>query len=83
VSETLSDINHFLFQQLQALSSGDLTDEELELQLKRTDGVVKVADKLIQNGELAFKVMQHMDSYGYAVGQLPPMLTYSTEEVDE
>ena len=52
-----------------------LSDEEMEMQLKRTDQIVKVSEKIISNGELAFKAIQHKDKY-YGTGgkQLPPML---------
>lgn len=72
---TLADLNDILFEQLERLSDDELTDEQLQTQLKRTDQVVKVSEQIIANGELAFKAIQHKDKY-YGTGgkQLPPML---------
>lgn len=75
MKNTLADLNNILFEQLERLNDDDLTDEELEKQLKKTDCIVKVSEKIIENGELAFKAIQHKDKY-YGTGgkQLPPML---------
>lgn len=75
MKNTLSDLNNYLFEQLERLNDDSLTDEQLEMQLKKTDCMVKVSEKIIQNGELAFKAIQHKDKY-YGTGgkTLPPML---------
>ena len=74
MKNTLADLNNILFEQLERLSDDNLTDEELEKQLKKTDQIVKVSEKIIANGELAFRAIQHKDKY-YGTGkQLPPML---------
>ena len=65
MANTLSDLNNILFSQLGRLADPNLTDEQLEQELRKTDSIVKVSDKIIQNGELAFKTMQHLDNYGY------------------
>lgn len=81
MKNTLSDLNNYLFEQLERLSDDSLSSEAMELQLKRTDSVVRVADKIIQNGELAFKTMQHLDQYGYgnAHRSAPTLLSYESE----
>lgn len=73
---TLTDLNNYLFEQLERLNDDSLDQEQLERELRKTDSIVKVSEKIIQNGELAFKTMQHMDSYGYNTKDrfVPPML---------
>ena len=75
MKNTLVDLNNILVEQLERLNDDSLSDEEMEMQLKRTDQIVKVSEKIISNGELAFKAIQHKDKY-YGTGgkQLPPML---------
>ncbi len=75
MKNTLAALNDILFEQLERLNDDELTDEQLQMQLKRTDQVVKVSEQIIANGELAFKAIQHKDKY-YGTGgkQLPPML---------
>ena len=65
MKNTLSDLNNYLFEQIERIVDDDLSDEQLEKELRRTDAIVKVSEKIITNGELAFKTMQHLDSYGY------------------
>lgn len=75
MGNTLLDLNNILFDQLERLSADGMSDEELERQLKKTDQIVKVAEKIIDTGELAFKAIQHKDKfYGTGGKQLPPML---------
>lgn len=79
MKNTLSDLNDYLFEQLERLNDDDLTEEQLERELKKTDSIVKVSEKIIETGELAFKTMQHMDQYGYGAGQkvAPQLLTFN------
>ena len=73
MKNTLSDLNNYLFEQLERLNDDSLTDEQLEIQLRKTDQIVKVSEKIIANGGLAFKAIQHKDKY-YGTGgkSLPP-----------
>ena len=74
---TLTDLNNYLFEQLERLNDDSLTEEQIERELMKTDSIVKVSEKIIQNGELAFKTMRHMDEYGYGMKDrtIPPMLS--------
>ena len=75
MKNTLADLNNILFEQLERLNDDSLTEDQLELQLKKTDQIVKVSEKIIANGELAFKAIQHKDKYYGTGGKvLPPML---------
>ena len=76
MQNTLSDLNNHLFEQLERLNDEDLTEEQLERELKRADGMTRVAGQIIQNAELAYKTMVHLNEYGYD-GKLsvPEMLT--------
>lgn len=76
MKNTLSDLNNYLFEQLERLNDDELTEEQLERELRKTDSIVKVSEKIIETGELAFRTMQHMDQYGYNVSDriVPQML---------
>lgn len=63
---TLSDLNDHLFEQLERLNDEDLTGEELDKELRRAEGMTKVAAQIIENGELAYKTMVHLTEYGSA-----------------
>lgn len=76
MKNTLSDLNNYLFEQLERINDDSLTPEQLEVELKKTDSIVKVSDQIIRNGELAFNTMRHLDSHGYNADnrKIPPML---------
>ena len=82
MKNTLSDLNNYLFEQLERLNDDELTDEQLERELRKTDSIVKVSEKIIETGELAFNTMKHMDSYGYNTNnrQIPVMLQVKEAE---
>ena len=42
----------------------DLSDEELEKEIKRSEAVQKVAKTIIDNGTLALQAKKHFDEYG-------------------
>ena len=79
MKNTLTDLNNYLFEQLERLNDDELTPEELDRELQKTDSIVKISEKIIENGELAFKTMKHLDDYGYhpdkGTASLPPMLS--------
>lgn len=75
MKNTLTDLNNYLFEQLERLNDDSLTDEDLDREIRKTDAIVKVSEKIIDNGELAFKAIQHKDKYyGTTERKLPSML---------
>ncbi len=75
MKNTLTDMNNYLFEQLERLMDDELTDEQFEKEVRRSEAVVNVAEKVIENAELSLKVMKHVDEYRGGNGEfLPPML---------
>ena len=80
MKNTLGDLNNHLFEALERLQDDELEGDALDLAIKRSEGIVKIADKIIQNGELAFKTMKHMDEYGYNKNRSCPAMLESKNE---
>lgn len=76
MKNTLTDLNNYLFEVMERLTDDSLDPEQLEQELRRAEGMTKVADQIIKNGELAYRTMVHMDEYGYNVDKntVPVML---------
>ena len=72
MKNTLGDLNNHLFAQLEKLNDDELTGEELESEIKRSEAMAKISDQIIKNGELQFKAMKHMDEYGYERAKAVP-----------
>ena len=80
MKNTLMDLNNYLFEQIERLNDDSLSEEELDRELKKTDSIVKVSEKIIQNGDLAFRTMKHMDEYGYGAQRALPKMLESKED---
>lgn len=65
MQNNLVDLNNHLFAQLERLDDEDLTEEELNKELRRSEGMTKIAEQIIHNGELAYRTMVHLDEYRY------------------
>lgn len=72
MKNTLGDLNNHLFAQLEKLNDDDLSREELEAEIKRSEAMAKISDQIIKNGELQYKAMVHMDEYGYERQKVVP-----------
>lgn len=77
MKNTLSDLNNYLFESIERLLDDDLTDEQLEKEIKRTETVQKVAKTIIDNGALALQARKHMDEYGSGEKVEMPLLGIS------
>lgn len=77
MKNTLVDLNNYLFEEIERLNDDDLTGDQLDRELRKADGIVKISEKIIENGELALKAMKHMDEFGYSNSRrAPTMLSY-------
>lgn len=72
---TLSDLNNYLFEALERITDDELTPDELERELNRSEKIVSVAEAVIKNGELALKAIKHADEYGLERKTLPSLLS--------
>ena len=64
MKNTLADLNNHLFLALERLNDEDLTEEQLEREIKRASAVEKIASVTVQNAELVLKAHMHIDDYG-------------------
>lgn len=61
---TLNDLNEYLFQEMDRLTNEDLSVDELDKEIKRSDALQKIAKTVIDNGALALQAKKHLDEYG-------------------
>lgn len=70
MKNTLVDLNNYLFEALERITDDTLTPEELEVELKRSENITKVAEVVVHNGELMFKALKHADEWDKQVPAL-------------
>lgn len=84
MKNTLSDLNNYLFESIERLMDDDLSQEELEKEIKRSETVQKVAKTIIDNGTLALQAQKHFDEYGIdSVIEMPLLCVTDKNLVEE
>ena len=63
MKNTLSDLNNYLFEAIERIND-ELSMEELDKEIKRSESVNKIAKTIIDNGNLALQAKKHFDEYG-------------------
>ena len=71
---TLVDLNNHLFEQLERLNDEELTDEELEKEIKRTDAMKDIAAQIIANANIVLKATELNMEYSRNEVNVPQML---------
>lgn len=74
MKNTLTDLNNYLFEQLERLQDDSLDETGLEKEIQRSEAVQKVAKTIIDNGQLALQAKKHLDKYGQGDKVELPML---------
>ncbi len=74
----LMDLNNHLFVQLETLSDPDLKGEELEREIKRSDAVNGVADRIVANARLSLEAHKVINN-GH-VKSVPAMIGIQPDE---
>ena len=74
MKNTLTDLNNYLFEAIERLNDDELTEEQLDQEIKRSEAVQKIAKTIIDNGSLALQAKKHMDEYGQGTNVELPLL---------
>lgn len=75
MKNNLSALNDYLFESIERIMDDEIDGEILEQEIKRAEMVTDVAKVIVQNAELALKVMKHAEEYGIEKKEIPVMLT--------
>ena len=79
----LIDLNDHLFSQLERLGDEQLTDDQLQIEVKRSKAVIGIADKVISNGQLLLRAAELRAEYQTSKGvKLPAMLEAPANSVE-
>ena len=80
---TLVDLNNHLFEQLERLNDEELTDEQLEKEIKRTDAMKDIATQIIANANIVLKATELNMEYSRGDVAVPKMLIGGNKENDD
>lgn len=60
----LSDLNDHLFMQIERLNDEDLDAEKIEVEAKRAEAIVSLADQIVRNADLQLKAVNILADHG-------------------
>lgn len=70
----LIHLNNHLFEQLERLSDEDISTDQIDQEIKRTDAIVSVSEQIIANANLALRAASLVAEYGGNYENMLPML---------
>ena len=79
----LSDLNDHLFAQLERLADEDMTAEQIEQEVKRTEAIVAVSDQITGNAELQLKAAKLFAEHGTGVLPMLPQIGISKPKTED
>lgn len=71
MKNTLSDLNNALFEQLERLNDEDLSADKLETEIGRSQAMVSVADRIVDNAKLQLDAVKFATENGIEKRRLP------------
>ena len=77
----ITDLNDHLFAQMERLSQEGLTSDELEAEVQRTEAMVQIADKIVDNARHGIAAATLVANHGDRFRKDLPMLS-GPREID-
>lgn len=77
----ITDLNDHLFAQMERLADEGLDGDKLEAEVKRTEAMVEIADKIIDNARLGIQAATLVANHGDRFRKDLPMLS-PPKEID-
>lgn len=74
MKNNLEALNNYLFEAIERIQDIECFGDELDDEIKRAEAVTDVAKVIIQNGELALKVMKQANEFCGERYEMPVML---------
>ena len=81
MTNNLSDLNAILFDQIRKIENDELTDEQLEREIKKSESITKTASVILGNAKLALDAQKQFDEFGTGRTVDIPLLGISNENL--
>jgi hypothetical protein len=78
----LLDLNNHLFSQMERLTEENLTSEQIEQEVKRSEAIVAVSEQIIRNSDLALKAANLVANHGDRFKPMLPTIFRPTEMIE-
>lgn len=74
MKNSLNDLNNHLFEQIERLNDDELTNEQLDKEIKRSKAVSDVSKNIVENAKLMLDATKLKIEYSRSVDDLPEVL---------
>lgn len=74
MQNNLSDLNNHLFAQLELLSSGELKNEELEAEIKKSKAMTSISAQILKIADVQLKAIKTAENCGLLNDEMPALL---------
>lgn len=61
----LSDLNNYLFEQIERINDDTLTGADLEEQLGKSKAIVDISKTILTSANISLQAVKHASEYGY------------------
>jgi len=78
----LIDLNNHLFSQLERLTEENLTLEQIEQEVKRSEAIVAVSEQVIRNSDLSLKAATLVANHGDRFKPMLPTIFRQPDVID-
>jgi hypothetical protein len=79
----LTDLNNYLFEQLERINDDDLTSEQLNEAIRKANTISKISETIIKNSELQLKAVNLAAEYGVINNTQVKLLLSDLKEKEE
>ena len=80
MKNNLSDLNNHLFAQLELLNSGELSNEELEKEIKKTKAMTSISSQILKVASIQISAIKTAESCGLLNKELPSLIATKDSE---
>ena len=80
MQNNLSDLNNHLFAQLELLNSGELSNEELEKEIKKTKAMTSISSQILKVASIQISAIKTAETYGLLNDELPSLISTKDSE---
>lgn len=79
MGRSLQDLNAHLFEQLDRVSNSDLSGEDLQREIERSEAMAKISDQVLKGADVSLKAAKLFAEHGQTVLPHLPQIGKSEE----
>lgn len=83
MQNNLSDLNNHLFSQLELLESGELSEKDLELELKKAKAITQISSQILNIARLQIAAINTAESCGLCNKDMPALIATKDSKTEK